>query len=51
MAARRATNDDPPLGFQRLEAPTDIPFLPAESLHQLLMATHDDPVGAVVIRC
>lgn len=51
VAARRTPNDEETSACQRLEAPTDIPFIPAEGLHQLLMATHDDPVGAVVIRC
>jgi hypothetical protein len=34
-----------------LESNKSLPFIPAEGLHQLLMATHNDPVGAVVIRC
>jgi len=49
MAARRATHNDPPPGFQRLETPTHIPFLPAEGFPPLLMATQDDPVGTVVV--
>ena len=51
VAARRTPNADETSAFQRLEAPTDLPFLPAEGLHELLMATHDAPVGAVVLRC
>jgi len=51
VAARRAPNHNETASFQRLEAPTEIPFLPTDGLHQLLMATHDAPSGAVVIRC
>ena len=49
VAARRTPHDDETPAFQRLEAPTDIPFLPAESLHQLLMATQDEAFGALVV--
>jgi hypothetical protein len=51
VAARRAPNHHETSAFQRLEAPTAIPCIPAEGLHQFLMATHDDTGGAVVIRC
>jgi hypothetical protein len=50
IATRRATDDDPPPGLQRLKASTYIPFLPAEGLHQLLMATQNEASGAMVIR-
>ena len=33
IATRRAPNDNETSAFQRLEAPTDIPFLPTQGLH------------------
>jgi hypothetical protein len=50
ITTRRATDDDPPPGFQRLQTPTYIPFIHAEGFHQLLMATQDEAFGALVVR-
>jgi len=50
MTTWGAPDNDPPPGFQRLQAATDIPFIPTAGLHQLRMATQDAAFGAVVIR-